>query len=309
MKSIVEASRAMARLGGFGANLDAKLAPGLVAGLAVIGIAWQAARLTSMLFFSGSEFSPSPSSVIPAQPVADRRTVDLQSIVSAHLFGVVQLEQRVDINNLPSTQASLILAGTLALADPKAGFAIVGENAASAKFYRAGDALVGGTRLHSVYVDRVIIDRNGILETLSMPISMLAGATLRHSPAAIADAGDATADDQDAVEHVLRAQPVFSNGDLRGYRVYPGRDRQRFARLGLQPGDLLTSINGATLDQPDESNRALSTLISAPTARVTVLREGVDMQLTLDIGSPSAAENLEGKGSGETGAEGSTPVK
>lgn len=286
MKSIVEASRFMPRLAGLGVNLDAKFAPGLVAGLAVIGIAWQAARLTSMLFFPGPEFSASGPSAISAQPSTDRRTVDLQNIVSAHLFGAAQSGQRVDINNLPSTQASLILAGTLALADPKAGFAIVGENAASAKFYRAGDAMAGGTRLHSVYVDRVIIDRNSILEALVMPISMLAGTTLRSSPAVAADAAST---DQDAVAQVLRAQPVFSNGDLRGYRVYPGRDQQRFARLGLQPGDLLTSVNGATLDQPDESNRALSTLISAPTAQVTVLREGADMQLTLDIGSPSAA--------------------
>ena len=38
------------------------------------------------------------------------------------------------------------------------------------------------------------------------------------------------------------------DGKLRGMRVYPGTNAQAFNRLGLRPGDLVTAINGTTLD-------------------------------------------------------------
>ena len=41
---------------------------------------------------------------------------------------------------------------------------------------------------------------------------------------------------------ILRPQPYMPNGELKGYRVYPGRDRRRFAALGLRPGDLVTEL-------------------------------------------------------------------
>ena len=36
---------------------------------------------------------------------------------------------------------------------------------------------------------------------------------------------------------VLRPQPVMDHGKMNGFRVYPGRNRQAFMRLGLRPGE------------------------------------------------------------------------
>ena len=44
------------------------------------------------------------------------------------------------------------------------------------------------------------------------------------------------ADQPGAVSDIMRPQPVFAQGKQRGYRVYPGRNRQAFVRLGLRPG-------------------------------------------------------------------------
>ena len=43
-----------------------------------------------------------------------------------------------------------------------------------------------------------------------------------------------------AITEIIRPQPVFANGQQRGYRVYPGRNREQFTKLGLMPGDLVT---------------------------------------------------------------------
>ena len=83
--------------------------------------------------------------------------------------------------------------------------------------------------------------------------------------------------------NLLRAQPVFVSGALKGYRIYPGRDRQQFARLGLQPGDLVTAVNGTPLDDPNRGNEILNTLISSTNAVVVVERNGVSQQVVLDM--------------------------
>jgi len=68
----------------------------------------------------------------------------------------------------------------------------------------------------------------------------------------------------------------------RGYRVYPGRNRQQFAKLGLQPGDLVTSINGTPLDDPARGMEIFNSLGSSNQVEVTVERNGESQQLTLN---------------------------
>ena len=60
-------------------------------------------------------------------------------------------------------------------------------------------------------------------------------------------------DDPGVIGQVLRPQPVFAGGKMRGFRVYPGANRQAFARMGLRAGDLVTAINGTPLDDKDRA--------------------------------------------------------
>ena len=94
---------------------------------------------------------------------------------------------------------------------------------------------------------------------------------------------------------VLRPQPVvdLKTGHMNGFRVFPGRDRTAFARLGLHPGDLVTAINGTPLDDRDRSEQILKTLSSASEARVTVVRGGQQQDLVLNIAQlAQEADNL-----------------
>ncbi len=52
--------------------------------------------------------------------------------------------------------------------------------------------------------------------------------------------------DPGILDQVMRTVPSYDNaaGKLRGFRAYPGRNRQIFNKLGLKPGDLVTAING-----------------------------------------------------------------
>jgi general secretion pathway protein C len=81
----------------------------------------------------------------------------------------------------------------------------------------------------------------------------------------------------------MRPQPVFAQGKQRGYRVYPGRNRQAFVRLGLRPGDLVTAINGTPLDDPSRGQDVFRTMGSSSEAHVTVMRNGQQQDLTLNM--------------------------
>jgi len=85
-----------------------------------------------------------------------------------------------------------------------------------------------------------------------------------------------------AFAEVVRPQPVFANGVQRGYRVYPGRNRQQFAKLGLQPGDLVLSINGTPLDDPQRGMEIFNTIGTSDRVSVTVERNGQSQELTLN---------------------------
>src|SRR5687768_1707017 len=99
----------------------------------VIAIAWQLVQLTWLLL----ERTPDESAAIAPPPAsvanAPRRSVNVQSIVDAHLFGVQQAAPSQDAATAPQTQMNLVLAGTWAAEDPSKGFAFIGESANAAR--------------------------------------------------------------------------------------------------------------------------------------------------------------------------------
>ena len=192
--------------------------------------------------------------------------------------------------------------GTIAHSDPSVGYAIIGDSAASAKVYGVGKTITGGTKLHAVYADRVILDRGGKLEALLLPKKFTGGGTVAAAP--LPQAGspmlgqrlqELAAQNPGAITEIIRPQPVFANGQQRGYRVYPGRNRQQFARLGLMPGDLVTAINGTPLDDPARGMEILQSMNSATQVTVTVERNGQSSQININnaaVAAESAAAAL-----------------
>jgi general secretion pathway protein C len=258
--------------------------------LLVVAIAWQLVQLTWMLLDRSAQSATVVQPPRPAAAAASRHQgPDLQAIADAHLFGTQQAENQPDASNAPQTQMNLVLSAVFATNDPEKGLAIIGESAAASNVYSVGDAIRPGTKLHAVYPDRVILDRSGTLEALPLPVQSLAGVQMAQA----APARPAQSQFQENLRHIaetnpgafaeiIRPQPVFANGVQRGYRVYPGRNRQQFARLGLQPGDLVLSINGTALDDPQRGIEIFNTLGTSDHVTVSVERNGQSQDLTLN---------------------------
>jgi general secretion pathway protein C len=263
--------------------------PLAVSGLLVLLLAWQLVQLAWTLLGAGSNVPPpAPAAAPTAGPPA--QAVDIASIVNAHLFGEANAPAAgsTDPNSVAATQMPLVLVGTIANTDPTLGYAIIGESAAAAKVYAVGKTITGGTKLHSVYPDRAILDRGGKLEALLLPKKFSGGGM---SAAAPAPAGapmlgdrlrDLASNNMSAITDILRPQPVFANGQQRGYRVYPGRNRAQFNRLGLLPGDMVTAINGTPLDDASRGMEILQTMNTASSVVMTVERNGESVQVNVN---------------------------
>ncbi|MGO9945642.1 MAG: type II secretion system protein GspC [Steroidobacteraceae bacterium] len=261
-----------------------------------------AAQLAQIAIFALVKPVKSPQPVPTAlAPRSQHPTLHIQNVISAHLFGVAAVNGGAqDPANAPQSSANLLLAGTIATQDPKRGVAIISDGGGPSKVYSVGDRL-GGASLHSVYLDHVILDRSGALETLQLPRQLLAGnrgpaAAMRRpggdprTAAAVDNIRRMVQQDPGILDQVMRTVASYDNaaGKLRGFRAYPGRNRQIFSKLGLKAGDLVTAINGTALDDPQRSQEVFNTIQTSDRVTVTVERGGQKQDITLNIAQVAA---------------------
>jgi general secretion pathway protein C len=258
-----------------------KEGPRIATWVLAVAVAAQAALIVTDLAGAGRQ-RPAPLSHAPVQS----HTLDVAAITNAHFFGVAAQPSGPP----KQTDIPLVLTGTIAGSDPQNGLAILGQTAQTARVYAVGDNIPGGVKLHSVYSDHVLIDRNGQLESLNLPRQLNSGnapppttAALQGDNASIERMRRMITEQPGLLADVLRPQPVMDHGRMNGFRVYPGRNRMAFMRLGLRPGDQVTAINGTPLDDRDRGEQILHTLSSSTEARVTVIRNGQQQDLNLNI--------------------------
>lgn len=273
--------------------------PSLVALLLVILLGWQLARLVWLLVpgsAAGDPITAQPPASATSQSMGGELT-DVNRIAAAHIFGEASDEAVAEVpiaaptEDVEETRLALTLKGTMAGSDNKLTVAIIADNRNEETVYAIGDAVLDGTKLHAVYADQVILNSNGVLESLKLPKDMPAGSSppvremrsTRMAPVLVEEPNIQTTLTQNAAKltEVIRPTPFFEAGQQLGYRVYPGRDRQAFAALGLRPGDLIKDIDGASLTDPQQAMEIFQNLGTADQVSVTIERNGQPQVLTL----------------------------
>jgi general secretion pathway protein C len=271
-----------------------RVMPPWVSLLLVVLIGWQLARAAWMLVPAGD--APELPPVQPAARTtasAGGSSVSVERIVDARLFGQPSADAPAPVvlqEDAPDTQLSLELRGTVTASEESRGMAIIAERGGAERVYLVGDAVPGGASLHAVHFDRVLLLRGGRLEALRLPRSEDSAGGQRAAapqrapapPVRAATVQEIVQQNGAALTEIIRPQPVFKDGKQQGYRVYPGRQRQQFAQLGLRPGDLITQINGMALDDPARGMEIFRGLADASSVTVTVDRNGEIEMLTLN---------------------------
>lgn len=248
--------------------------------------------------------APSTGDVIQAPTgmqsvsVASETSADVQAISDLHLFGTADADAApapvaaADDNLSDTRRTNLVLKGTIASDIPEFSVAVIADNNADQKVYVIGDSVESGVTLHAVYSSRVVLNESGALTNLRIPSEFPQGqaSTTRRNTSTTRQAvrSENARSIQNVVSQnianlsdVIRPTPYSVNGEQAGYRVYPGRNRQQFAALGLRPGDLIKDIDGQPLSDPTQAMQVFQSLGTAEQVTVTLERNGEQQTLVL----------------------------
>jgi general secretion pathway protein C len=272
------------------ANVNRYLPPGVTAVL-VIAIAYQLATLTWTLV-PGSSPAGAPA-LQPSNGAGSEVSRDLSALTDSHLFGEADRAAPVvtAVVDAPDTTLSLTLKGILSHEQDPNGSVIISANRGEDRNYRVGQTIEGadGATLHSVYSDRVLLDRNGRLETLRLPKELSASASgmalappMPQSQPSAGSLREVIGANAGRLSDIVRLAPHLQEGRVVGFRVNPGRDTATFEALGLRAGDVVTDINGTVLDDPSQGLQVFQALGETTQANVTVLRDGVPQVIVID---------------------------
>ena len=270
--------------------------------LLVIAIGWQIANIVWSLVpgTSAGDAVQAPASLPVATSGSGGTRADVQAIADNHVFGEADAEAAPVIipaadENLSDTRlTNLVLKGTIASAIPEFSVAVIADGTAEQRVYAIGDSVGSGATLHAVYSDRVVLNENGALTNLRLPIDFpqssstavrRATATTRQAARNSNSLQNVVAENLTQLSDVIRpTQYRGADGQLAGFRVYPGRNRQKFAALGLRPGDLVKDINGQPLNDPTQAMQVFQSLGQTDEVTVTIERNGQEQSLVLNTG-------------------------
>jgi len=179
--------------------------------------------------------------------------------------------------------------------------------------------LPGGAILNEIYPDRVILEHNGRLETLKLPVDDMpdsgagssatagaagaaatsanrvssssispsnigqASASTQDNAALLGQYRDALMNDPNSVMGLVNVRPYQKDGQLVGYRIRPGKDRALLRRFGLRSGDVVTAVNGVPMNNPVKALEVLRDLSSATQLTVDIERNGSPQSFTFQI--------------------------
>ena len=272
----------------------AKLAP-LLALLLTAMLAWQLANLfwALMPLPKSATWTPAPGF---ADPAGSKPTLSIDSLSAAHLFGQYQASaSSASLVNAPDTQLNFTLIGILSGSTEQESRALIAKDNTDEAAYSIGDDVASGVSLQAIFIDRVVLSRNGRLETLRLDKDAPSNAPLFTSgvsgnepsegtPAAaemLSAIKEQVLTDPSKAANFIRVQPISGEGGLKGYRVYPGPERGAFNAAGLKPGDVVTAINGTSLSDPGQALQLLQSLSQSSSMSLTVDRNGVSQSVNV----------------------------
>lgn len=278
--------------------------------LAIAACAFALVRLVLLLVAGPTLPVPETSTAPPFEATRSPLTAD--SIANWHLFGrSASLPDTVA--SAPETELRLFLRGTLNESVPEQGIAIISDAEGNERAYRVGETLPGEAKLVAVHAARVLIDRGGRREGLSLrtdvaPPTRAAsgggdGLAGRRSSASLPSVSgqpqpfaigplslgvpnldqfrDTSVPNVAELARQVGVLPVLENQRMIGVRLTVGRDSDLLERYGLRTSDIITQVNGIPLDGPQRQQELLESLRGGRSVTITVRRDGGTQDIRL----------------------------
>ncbi len=273
--------------------------------LLIAGIAYTLAT-TIWTFFA----TPAPAPVSEPAQVSESRskaTGNVNWILGKHLFGEAGAAPEVAVAEAPAQETRLPLElQSVFVADvQEESSAIIAQRGKSGLLYRIGANIPGNAKLVEVLVDRVVLSRAGARETLKFPKKQFSAQIAEPGNstvdgdgggAAIDAAGTAAAPPSspaDALDQYRERLQNDAEGTLDelgietaesgGYRLGSNAQSAYLQQTGLQPGDVIMSVNGRQVGNIEQDQLELENILAQGSARIEVQRGGRRFFITVSL--------------------------
>jgi type II secretion system protein C len=253
--------------------------------------AWWASLWSSQLNVK-VEYAPAasnPSAFSVAEPAA--------SVVTPPAAGGEGTDSSVSPTPLP-----LYLMATFPGRNAGEGTAQIGTSTTNPQTYSAGALLANGAQLAEIHQHHVVLKKGDRTARLSLHNGLKTSEqSKRDLDALLAVGGEqpvllTTPNTREVFTSYVRPNPIYDGETLLGFEVYPGQKAGVFSRMGLQSGDVITSINDAPFSDPSQAMDLFNQLTQGVAMVATIKRKGRFERVTLD-GSLISAEETRGANS------------
>lgn len=139
-----------------------------MAGAALVTAAGLATAASFGILLTALLYSPDINFQISAGETPTNK-INPQDIGQRNFFGLAQAAPSIIVEDLPETKLELKLRGAFTAVDNANAGAIIEDDRKVAHHYAIGDEVPGDATLRAIYADRVVLARNGLLETLYFP--------------------------------------------------------------------------------------------------------------------------------------------
>lgn len=230
-----------------------------------------------------------------------------------NIFGTAGVEPVEPIKRTVApklTTLNLALVGVYAADPADRALAIISANGKPEEVYRVGDTITGRATLKEVLANEIVIDNGGRQEIVKLPekvastgrstgIENLPGSNTSQQgnfqnnngnngqpitlPDAPGDIRDMLAQNPAMLNKLVSAVPYRENGRILGYRLTPKQQGGLLEANGILPGDVVTRVNGIALANQKNGIRALRKLVKANTVDLSILRDGVEIPISISL--------------------------
>jgi general secretion pathway protein C len=237
----------------------------------------------------------------------------MDRVRSWQLFGSTDVEPAEEEAAAPETQLSaaesnaeqtrlqIKLQGVIQTNDESAGRAIISYQGKQ-DHYAVGDELPVSNQvvLRRLLPDRVLIANRGKIEALYLfdknassssavaqsPRTAAPRRAVRPQRVRATDLRQRLLNNPSSLMELVRISEARENGEIVGYKVRPGKDKQRFESMGFENNDVVTSINGITLDNPSSALQVFQMMRTAKEATFELQRAGEPVNLVVNLDEP-----------------------
>lgn len=210
-----------------------------------------------------------------------------RAIIERNLFntktGTGRQPKKLDIENLKPTDLKLKLLGTVA-GDKKEAYAVIEEAAGKRQnLYRIGDTIQKAT-LKMIFREKVVLRVNGKDEILGIEEIRDSQKTGGFSKRSIPESSqnitlkrsliETAVKDVNKLMKQIRIRPHFTNGEPDGFRLTGIRPNSIFYKMGLKSGDIISGVDGKTIESVDDALKFYQNLQSSPNMQLQIKRRG-----------------------------------